>query len=538
MLEEETMKTTETSKTQRSVQRQLAQDLEDLKRYLSDLWHFLPLPLCYVNPRQVILDANREMEDFFGWPSSELIGKKIETLFSNKAQAEKIFQEVLKKKDLLRQEAGVITKSKTRKTVTVLASSREDRQENVIGLYFAFSDISELKELQEKLEERVEMRTKETEKKVEELADSRKALMNILEDVEEAREEAEVERRKTEMIIKNFADGLMFFDRRAILRIFNPQAEVFFKVSAVEILNQEAAGLKKFPSLSPVLKLLEREEKKLFREEVSLHDNLILEVTSIAVLDRAEGEVAGTLVIMHDVTREKHVERMKTEFVSIAAHQLRTPLSAIKWTLRMLLDGDVGRLSKEQLDLLEKTYQSNERMIGLINDLLNVTRIEEGRYIFKPTLVQLEQLCQEVIDAAKEGILRKKINFGFLTPREKLPPVKIDSEKIKLVIQNLLDNAIKYTTSGGRVTISLKKGKKEVELEIQDNGVGIPRDQQERVFTRFFRGANIIRLETTGTGLGLFIAKNIIEAHQGKIWFESEEGKGSTFHFTLPTVEE
>jgi signal transduction histidine kinase len=240
-------------------------------------------------------------------------------------------------------------------------------------------------------------------------------------------------------------------------------------------------------------------------------------------------------MILHDVTREKAIERMKTEFVSISAHQLRTPLSAIKWTLKMFLDGDLGELTKEQREFLEKTYKSNERMINLINDLLNVTRIEEGRYLYRPVLADIVPICQSVIDSYREEIEKKNLKFEFKKPKE-LPKVRVDIEKISLAIQNLLENAIRYNREGGEIEIVLKEKEKEIEFSIRDTGIGIPKDQQNRVFTKFFRAPNAMRMETEGSGLGLFITKNIIEAHGGKIWFKSEEGKGTTFYFTLPAA--
>ena len=252
----------------------------------------------------------------------------------------------------------------------------------------------------------------------------------------------------------------------------------------------------------------------------------------------SEGKVLDRMVILHDITREKLIEKMKTEFVSVSAHQLRTPLSAIKWTLRMLLDGDLGEMTPEQKNFIEKTYWSNERMITLINDLLDVTRIEEGRYLYRPALTDFEPVIQFVIDSFGEEIKRKNIKCEFKKPEKKLPEIIMDVEKIKIAIQNLLDNAVRYTPLGGNVIISLKYGKNEIEFSITDNGVGIPESQKQRVFSRFFRGVNVIRLETEGTGLGLYIAKNIIETHGGRIWFESEEGKGTTFYFTLPVKKE
>jgi PAS domain S-box-containing protein len=396
--------------------------------------------------------------------------------------------------------------------------------------------IEELERAKVGLEEKVKERTREIEERAKDLEKSRLALMNILEDVEETRRKAEEERDKTAAIITNFADGLLVFDNKNKLVLINPQAEVFFDVKSRDLVGRSALELATFPTLEPLMKLLGGEIREVFRKELPLKENLILEVSTTPIMSGQER--LGNLVILHDITREKMVERMKTEFVSLAAHQLRTPLSAIKWTLRMLLDGDLGQITKEQKEFIEKTYNSNERMISLINDLLDVTRIEEGRYLYKPILTDFEPIVQFVINSYKEEAERKNIQILFEKPEEKLPKLMIDVEKIRLAIQNLLDNAIKYTPAGGRVTISLERVKKEIRFSIQDSGVGIPKDQQERVFTKFFRGANVIRLATEGSGLGLFITKNIIEAHGGKIWFESGEGKGTTFYFTLPVEKE
>ena len=353
-----------------------------------------------------------------------------------------------------------------------------------------------------------------------------------------ARQRAEEEKNKTLAIITNFADGLLMFDKKNKLSLINSRAENFLAVKGKEVIKKQISEFSKFKSLKKITKILvgphfkdSSEIKKIFREELIVSPNLILEVSTIPI--SRESQKFGTLVILHDVTREKRIERMKTEFVSISAHQLRTPLSAIKWTLRMLLDGDLGKITKEQKQFIGKTYNSNERMIRLINDLLNVTRIEEGKYLYKKEAVDIGKICQNMVKLYRPEIRRKNIKFKLVKPK-KLLKVRVDKEKIKLAIKNIFENAVKYTPPKGEITISLKYNKKELEISISDTGVGIAKDQQFRVFTKFFRGANIIRMETEGTGLGLFIAKNIIEAHKGRIWFESEEGKGSIFYFTLP----
>lgn len=519
------------------------QEIKELEGYIESFLAFLPLPFCIINPLGIIIDVNRAFSDFTGYSRAEIIGEEVDILFPSKKEALAFKGKVLRQRIVESKEMILLNKNKEKVEVSLSASPRKDEKGEMIGYFLAFSGIGELKKLQIELEEKVKERTTELERRTRELEDTRRALINMLEDVEEARVKAEEERSKTQAIITNFADGLLVFDKENILILANPQAASFFKIKTDRIAGKSIIELNKFPNLKSLVQLLtknspdettmDKEIKEIFRKELQIGKNLILEVSTVPIL--REKEKLGISIILHDVSREKLVEQMKTEFVSLAAHQLRTPLSAIKWTLRMFLDGDLGEITQEQKDFLQKTYQSNERMISLINDLLNVTRIEEGRYLFKPVLTRIEDIIKPIIKPYREEMRRKKITFNFKKPKIKLIEVKIDKEKIGLAIENLIDNALRYTPPGGRVTVALKYGKKEIEFSVKDTGVGIPKDQQNRIFTKFFRGANVVRMETEGSGLGLFIAKNIIEAHGGKIWFKSEEGKGSTFYFTLPT---
>ncbi len=452
---------------------------------------------------------------------------------SNKKKARPIKEARLKEKELqgLDRIAKMLIRRDLELTVIKEKREKEIAELDRIAKMLVRRDF-ELSEIQEKREAEL----KELEKKTKELEESRAALMNMLEDVEEERGKVEEEKNKTLAVITNFVDGLLVFDKEGKLFLINPQAEDFLNMRGKEIIGKSILELGTFATIEPLVILVGKEIKGVFRKEVQIRENLALEVSTIPIM--REEEKLGALIILHDVTREKTIERMKTEFVSLAAHQLRTPLSAIKWTLRMLLDGDLGKITEEQEDFIEKTYKSNERMITLINDLLDVTRIEEGRYLYKPVLADFEPICQFVINSYQEEIGRRGLKFEFKKPEKKLPRVMLDVEKMRLAIQNLLDNAIRYTPLAGQITVSLKLGQKGIEFSVKDTGVGIPKDQQGRVFTKFFRAANVMRLATEGSGLGLFITKNIIEAHGGKIWFESEEGKGTTFYFTLPVKEE
>lgn len=350
----------------------------------------------------------------------------------------------------------------------------------------------------------------------------------------------EDKKNKIQLIIKNFSDGILVFDEENRLNLINPQAEELLDIKEKEALGKSFSDIMALPNLKPLMGSFEYKKiwglykKELFSETKK---RLILEITSIPLLEKEEK--SGTLLILHDVTREKEIERMKTDFISLAAHQLRTPLSAIKWALAMILEGETGQLNEEQRGLLERTYQSNERMITLIKDLLNVTKIEEGKYIFSYSLENLEVITQEVIDSFQEAIKKKNLKLDFKKPMDgKLPKVKVDREKIKLAVENLIDNAVKYTPLGGGVTVSLKCDKLKIEFKVQDSGIGIPKNQEERVFGKFFRAPQAVQMETDGSGLGLYLTKNIVESHGGEIGFISEEGKGSTFWFTLPLKEE
>lgn len=232
--------------------------------------------------------------------------------------------------------------------------------------------------------------------------------------------------------------------------------------------------------------------------------------------------------------RLKEIDEMKTEFISVASHQMRTPLSAIKWVLKMMLDGDLGPLTKEQQDMMVKGYQSNERMILLINDLLNISRIEEGRFQYRFARYDLAEVIDRVIEELQPDIKARGVTFRYIKPATALPKASLDEQKMHLVIQNLIDNAIKYTPRGGRVEVKLELVNDQITFTITDTGAGIPARQQDRIFSKFFRADNVIRMQTEGSGLGLFIVKSIVEGHKGAVSFESKEGVGSTFTIRIP----
>lgn len=259
----------------------------------------------------------------------------------------------------------------------------------------------------------------------------------------------------------------------------------------------------------------------------------------------AEQERAGILLVRRDRELTQANERLqdldeaKSNFITVAAHQLRTPLSGIKWTLNLLLKGELGSLTDEQKNFLMKAYQSNDRIIMLVNDMLGADRVESGRMHFRFEALALPVLIDEVLAEMAPALHARHLSVLFDHHSSALPPVRADAKKLRAAIQNILDNSCKYSHDGGTITVALSVDTTEHAMVVSftDHGIGIPASQQKHIFERFFRAQNAVKMETDGSGLGLFIAKSIIEKQGGRIWFTSEEGQGSAFFCTIPLAQ-
>ena len=230
----------------------------------------------------------------------------------------------------------------------------------------------------------------------------------------------------------------------------------------------------------------------------------------------------------------QRLDRAKSEFVSIASHQLRTPLTAIKGYISMILEGTYGKVPEKSVRPLENVSQSNERLIKLVNDLLNVSRIEAGKLEMNYEKVTIDEIVKSVFEELKNEAGKKKLYLKLEESKEALPKIFVDKDKFRQVILNLFDNAIRYTEKGG-ITVKLKAQSEKLKIEISDTGEGMNEEEIEKMFTSFSRGTAGTKLYTEGAGLGLYVAKKFVEMHQGKIWAESVgKGKGTTFYIELP----
>ena len=240
--------------------------------------------------------------------------------------------------------------------------------------------------------------------------------------------------------------------------------------------------------------------------------------------------------VFDGVDKEKEISRMKNEFISLASHQMRAPLTSIKWYAELLLtDKSEDRLKGEKRKFVEEINKVNEKIIGLVDDLLNVSRIEAGsKFIIKKKNTNIVPFIMRAIKEQEVLAEQKKIQIVCENKPKGQMIISADGGKIKQVFQNFLSNAVKYSPEGSTIIISCSEDKNAHIFSVKDQGVGIPKEQQNRIFEKFFRASNVLLTEAKGTGLGLYIAKSIIEGHGGKIWFKSKEGKGTTFYINLP----
>lgn len=363
---------------------------------------------------------------------------------------------------------------------------------------------------------------------------------NLLPQPKRTRHEQQAE---AEAIFTSIGDGAITTDEFGRITRVNPAAQELLGYSEAELLSEWFP--KKIVAVTPdnqPINLMDRPitkafltgkpvaEKTYYRRKNGEVIALSINVSSILL----KGKPLGAIEVFRDITFEQEVDRMKSEFISLASHQLRTPLSAIKTYTHMLIDGFMGELNPDQKKALKTVIRASDRMNELISILLNVTRLEGGNIDITPKMVQMEKIAAEIIHELELMANSKSINLSMSVKGNDSTSLKTDALVVKEVLTNLVSNAVKYTPEGGSVGIAVRPRKASILVEVTDSGWGIPQAAQEQIFSKFFRAQNIVKRETTGTGLGLYLVKGLIDALGGKIWFESQEGRGTTFSFSLP----
>lgn len=375
----------------------------------------------------------------------------------------------------------------------------------------------------------------------------------------EATQALAAEKLKDEAIFASIGDGVIVTDKDGTVLLVNDAAVELLVTTKKKAMGQVVADLVHIQDEHGAPIPVQRQPSA---RALSSGQRVVATVTDKLYYQKRDGtsfpvaltvspfiennRIVGAVIVFRDISVERDIDRTKTEFVSLASHQLRTPLSTISWYVEMLLSGDVGTLNKDQQEYLQQVYDSNRRMTELVNALLNVSRLELGTFAVEVEVTNIIEMAQSVVDELTPRIAEKKLSFAA-DFADDVPAIKVDPRLMRMVFQNLLTNAVKYTPEGGTVSISVAlhnvhqngKGSKKddsIIIVVQDSGYGIPKSQQSKIFTKLFRADNVKEKDTEGTGLGLYIIKSIVDHSQGRIWFESEEDKGTTFYVTLPVI--
>lgn len=411
------------------------------------------------------------------------------------------------------------------------------------NLVRAFNDmIEDVKKSRESITKQVKLQTKKILEHSKEMEAQQKAVLNILDDVEVEKNNAEnlaADLSKFKLAVESASDHIIITDKNGKVLYMNKAAENITGYTFADVIGNKAGALwgglmgKDFYKKLWDTILLHKQsfygEIKNRRKNGEEYDALI----SVAPILDEKNEVTFFVGIERDVTHEKEIDRAKTEFVSLASHQLRTPLSTIGWYTEMMLSGDAGKLSDDQRNYLLEIAAGNRRMVNLVNSLLNVSRIEVGTFVIETEDVDIQQIAEQSLGELKPLIEKKKIvlNKSF---ESGINTIKADPKLLKIIFDNLLSNAVKYTSKEGNIDFSIKKEKKEIIITVKDDGIGIPKAQQHEIYTKLFRADNAREIDTDGTGLGLYIVKSILDEAGGKVTFKSEENKGSVFTVSLP----
>lgn len=259
---------------------------------------------------------------------------------------------------------------------------------------------------------------------------------------------------------------------------------------------------------------------------------VIMVVSSVTLIIFVPG-----VIIVQSFERIAEANRMKSEFVSIASHQLRSPLSAINWGLEFVLGGKLGKLDKEKEEYLSMLYGNSGEMLKIVNNLLNVSRLEQGRFAFQPKNINIAEMAKSIVGGMSPLAYSNNVKLTLDIKNSPMPDVLGDDIYTRMVITNLVDNAIKYSKKNildAYVAVRLFTDSDSIKLEVEDNGMGVSKKDQDLIFDKFYRSKAATKQEVVGTGLGLFIAKAVIKNFGGDLNFKSKEGEGSTFWFTLP----
>ncbi|WP_432739626.1 cell wall metabolism sensor histidine kinase WalK [Ligilactobacillus agilis] len=376
-----------------------------------------------------------------------------------------------------------------------------------------------------------------------ELGQLAQAVNNLSVKIEEAQESSEAERRRLDSVLSHMSDGVIATDRRGNITIINEMASEDLNVNPDEVIGRSILDVLDIRSQYTLREILENQDEIILDLSDAEHEQILNAYFSL--IQRETGFISGLVCVLHDVTEQQKIDRERRQFVSNVSHELRTPLTSMRSYIEALNDG-AWKDPEVAPQFLKVTQDETDRMIRMINDLLNLSRMDSGRLQLELELVNLNELFNYILN--RFDMMLDKDNNDTRDTKTKNYTIKrdftkrdlwveIDTDKFIQVVDNIMNNAIKYSPDGGVITCRLLETHNHVILSITDQGLGIPKKDLNHVFDRFFRVDKARSRAQGGTGLGLAISKEVIALHHGKIWVDSIEGKGSTFYISLPYEE-
>lgn len=356
---------------------------------------------------------------------------------------------------------------------------------------------------------------------------------------------------RNEAILSSIGEGLIVTNRQGRITMINEAAQQMLGITAAAVLGKtvtrvislhdehnRAIPAKQRPISQVLTSGIIISNMDTYYYQRADKTSLPISFTTTPLME--DKKVTGAVILFRDVSREKEVDDAKNEFISLASHQLRTPLTVIEWYMERLQQGGAGELTPKQMKYVQEVYAASRRMATLVQSLLNVSRLELGTFALEEKMINVIQLAHTVVMEFGPSITERGQKLTERYARD-IPQLCVDPKVLYVVLQNLIANAVKYTPPGGKISVKIALQSKtqrarpdHLIVSVVDNGLGIPVSQQAEIFKKLFRADNIKELDTDGNGLGLYITKSILDVAGGQIWFESKEGKGSSFYVLLP----
>ncbi len=403
-------------------------------------------------------------------------------------------------------------------------------------------DLEEAKANDEKLLEDLNSR-------VAQLEDARKAMTNLFQDFEDERAQLMEAKAKDEALLENLGEGVMAVDKDKRIILVNRVAENLLGIQRENVLgkkyyevfgNQDVEGKIVEEPNRPITKVLESGKKistpvgpfapYYYIRSDGTRFPVAITVTPVIL----GGETVGVIDIFRDVTREKEIEKLRIDFLALASHQLRTPLSGTKWLIETIRRGVTGEVSKKQQEYLEQIYQTNERMIALVYDMLDVLKIESGETAVKKKNFSPHELYND-LEVLTEPVIKKRgVIMRNVLPADSKISAFTDFDILKGILEEYISNAAEYTPDGKEIVFDAQEKDGSIVFSVKDNGIGVPKDEHDKIFQRFYRASNAKEFRPDGTGLGLYRASLLAEKINARLWIESDTGKGATFFASIP----